>query len=1203
MNAQDSQPGAPPSSSPLLSPARDGGGRERGGGGPGGWGADRLDRFKEFGLSSLALRHRTSVLILFTLIAVAGLMAYRSVPKEAAPEIEVPYIAVSTVYPGVAAKDMESLVTRVLEDELNTIADIKELTSTSVEGSSTIVAEFEPDVRIADALQKVRERVDLAKPKLPSDVEEPVISEFNFAEIPILQVNVSGEYGLVRLKEVAEALKDRLEQIPSILEVQLSGGLERQVQVDVDLPKMKYYGVALGDVIEAIQDENVNVPGGSIDVGSQKYLVRVDGEFGDPRVIEDVVVATKDGRPIYVRDVAAVSFGFKDRDSYARLDGNPVVTLDVVKRAGEHIIETADAVRAAIAAMEPQFPPTTVVKITSDHSEDIEDMVTSLENNIISGLLLIIAVLFFFLGVRNSVFVAVSIPTSMLLSFLVMKAWGFTMNMVVLFSLILALGMLVDNAIVVVENIYRWMEEGWDRFTAAKKATGEVAVPIIASTATTVAAFIPMLFWPGIVGEFMGFLPKTLIITLSSSLFVALVIVPVLCALFMRVAGTRGPKLTLAARWSLVGAAVLGALAVAAVNPLTAVLAVVTAVGVVLLHKRVMARAGRWFQERALPAVIRAYEATLRWALSHRAVALGGTVLAFAATAVLFAVFNAGIEFFPENIPPAQAWIDLEAPDGTNAEFTNSLALRVEEQLRGVPGMEDVESVVTTVGGSGGNLFMGGASGENAGRVMLNFREFEDRTGDTFETVRRLQERVGRGIAGAEIKVNKAEMGPPSGPPVNLEIVGPDPQVLKGVAERAIQVLEASPVYARLEGLESDMERGRAELAVQVDRERAALFGLNTSKIGRAVRGAIQGMEAGKYRTGQDEYDIVVRLARPYRDQLSALNDLMVMTEDGHQVPLVSVARWSVGEGFGSIRRKNLDRVVTVSADVRAGENSNAVLGEVRRTLAGFARELPPGYWLRYTGQQEEQQEAQEFLSGAFVAALMLIAFILIAQFNSVVKPLIIVTSVLMSTIGVLLGLLVFRMPFGIIMTGVGVISLAGVVVNNGILLVDYIDLLRERDGLSRREALVKGGMTRFRPVILTATTTALGLVPLAMGLNIDFLGLFRSLEPNLFWGGEQAAWWGPMAVAVIVGILFATFLTLVLAPVTYSLVDDLAAFFGRHFRRAGGEGEGVAVGAEAPGAPGRVPGGAAAAAEAKAPGAEEGAATARAGAGAAGAL
>lgn len=1110
------------------------------------------EAFKEFGPTSFAIEHRTSVLVLLFIITVMGALSYQATPKESFPELPIPIIAVNTMYPGVSPADVESQVTRVLEEDLATISDIQVLTSTSVEGYSSIVAEFGTSINLDEALQKVREKVDLAKPDLPTDAEDPSILEFNFSEVPIMQVNLSGEYGLVRLKEIGEELQDRLEQVPNVLRADLRGGLEREVKVDVDLVRLQFYGLALGDIVDAIRDENVNVPGGSIDVGTSKYLLRVDGEFSDPAVIADLVVKLNDGRPIYVRDVATVDFGFAERESFARMNGNEVVTLDVVKRAGANIIETAAQVNAVIEGMQPLFPPTTQVAITSDQTEQIEDMVSSLENNILSGLILIVAVLLFFLGLSNSVFVGISIPASMFLSFIALYLLGISMNMVVLFSLILALGMLVDNAIVVVENVYRFMEEGWDRVQAAKKATGEVAIPVIAATATTLAAFAPLLFWPGEVGSFMGYLPKTLIVTLTSSLFVALVIVPTLCAMYMKLDGTPSKPMTPAMRWTLIGGAAFLLLVVAGANLLTAVLLLLTGGFLWSLHRFVLDRVGRRFQDRTLPyAIDHLYEPSLRWALEHRLLVLGGTVATFFVTAMAFGRFNAGIEFFPESMPPAQIIVDIEAPVGTRAQITDEVVARIESAVDGFPGSEDWESTVavTGSGGGGGNFMAGGPGGPEAGRVTVSLVDFQDRGYDAFEVLAALQASLGSDIAGATVTVDKPAEGPAQAAPVNVEIVGEDPATLKTLSDRVLDVLRGSAVAPKLVGLNSDLDDARAELSIHVDRERAALYDLSTAQVGNAVRAAINGVEAAKFRTGNDEYDIVVRLAEGYRQELESLRDLTVVAEGGIQVPLVQVADWTIQDGYGSIQRKDQQRMATISSDVAAGLNSNAVLAEVQAVLADFAdTEMPAGYTLRYTGQSEDQAEAQAFLGAAFLAALLLIAFILISQFNSVVKPVIILTSVLMSTVGVLLGLMLFQMPFGIINTGVGIISLAGIVVNNAIILIDYIDVLRARDGMNRREALVQGGKTRFRPVVLTAITTALGLVPLAIGLNFDFFGLYGSLDPELFWGGEQAAWWGPMAVAIIAGVLFATFLTLVLVPVMYSLVDDFAKFFEKYY-------------------------------------------------------
>jgi multidrug efflux pump len=1109
-----------------------------------------LGRYKTFWLTDFAVDHPVSVLTLIVLIIMGGLYSYLTIPKEASPDVTIPFVAINTIYSGVAPEDIETLVTRPLEEELNKISDIKTLTSQSVESFSSITAEFEAGMDMTEALQLVREKVDIAKPELPEAAEEPAIVEFNFSEFPIMQVNVSGEYNLVRLKELAEDIQDRIEQIPTVLSVQLTGGLEREVKVDVDLGKLKFYGISFTDVIEAIAFENVTVPGGTIDVGDLKYLVRVPGEYEEALPLEDIVIDAPGDRPIYVRDVATVDFGFKERESFARLNGNPVVTLNVSKRTGQNIIETSDAVRAVIAEMEPEFPPTTHVSITSDQAKYVRSMVSNLENNIISGLILVVAVLLFALGVRNASFVGVAIPLSMFLSFSVMQILGFTMNMVVLFSLILALGMLVDNAIVVVENIYRFREEGFDRKAAAKLATAEVAMPVIAATATTLAAFAPMAFWPGITGEFMSYLPKTLMITLTSSLLVGLIVNPTLCSLFMR--GDTEPRAQLTREFK-IGAWVAGALVLLVLargRPLTSVLLAATVVGLILLNRFVLDPVGQWVRDRALPATLHFYEGRLRWALRHRLLVMGSTGALFVAVLMLFGVFNAGIEFFPEDIPPDDIWVQVETPVGTRAEVTDGIVQRIERELETIPGREDYESVVATTGSKIADF--GSQTGSQYATVTVSFVDFELREHDTRETLEAMRSAIGEDIAGATISVDRPNMGPPTGLPINIEIIGEDFGVLKELGDRLVALLSNSDVARKLEGLESDMDDARPELRVDVDRERAALFGVTTLDIGSTVRSAINGTEASEFRYGEEEYDIVVRLAEQYRSDLSALAELTVENDLGDPVPLTAIASWRVEEGLGGINRKDMDRVVTVSSDVRAAYNANAVLGEVQETLQDFQAELPAGYRMTYTGQQEEQQESEVFLFEAFLWALFLIAFILISQFDSILKPGLILSTVMLSTIGVLIGLLIFHMPFGVIMSGVGVISLAGIVVNNAIVLMDYIHVLRDRDGLSDHESLVMAGVTRFRPVTLTAITTVVGLIPLAVGLNIDFNRFYRTLNPNIFWGGAQAAWWGPMAIAVIAGLSFATFLTLILLPVMHSLLDGTVAFFRRHFRANG---------------------------------------------------
>ena len=1095
-------------------------------------------RLKEFAVTSLAIRHPTSVVVLMVILIVGGLVSYVRVPRESMPEIVIPNIIITTVYAGVAPGDIETLVTQPLEDELNTIADVKVISSTSREGVSSINVEFVAGMDMTEALQRIREKVDLAKPELPAAANDPQIFEINTSQFPIMQVNIAGPYNQVRLREVAEDIQARFEQIPSVLEAQLSGGLEREVHVDVDLAKLKFYGLAFKDVSDVVRGENVTVPGGSIDVGELKYLVRVPGEFEATSAIGDIVIETRDGRPVYVRDVATVDFGFKERDSYARLDGFPVISLAIVKRSGANILETADSVRAVLAEVEAELPPGTVTKITADQSNDIKDMVSSLENNIISGLLLVVAILLFFLGTRTAPFVGLAIPLSMLISFVIMQFIGFTLNMVVLFSLILALGMLVDNAIVVVENIYRYRERGFARTEAARFATGEVSAPIIASTATTLAAFVPLAFWPGIVGEFMKYLPLTLIITLSSSLFVALVILPTLASRLIETEGVKGQRLPLAARVAFLLAAA-GALAAAVtVSWTTAALLAATGVGVLAFNRLIGKPGGHWLIHYGLPWIVRHYESVLRWALRRRAVVMALAVAALVGSGALFSQNNSGVEFFPEDIPPSQVQVNVEAPLGTRVQQTDELVRGVEEQLSAMSGMTDVESVVSTVGGSGTHL----------ASVAVSFVPYEERANDVFATIESVRASAGDGLAGAAITVEQPAMGPPTGQALNVEISGNDPVVLKRLGDDVVRLLEDSELFAKLDGLKSDMAAGRPELVVEVDRERAALYELSTSDVGNTIRSAINGRVASQFRAGEEEYDITVRLAAEFREDLDSLGDLVVVANSGAQIPLSSVASWRISRGLGDVTRKDLKRVVTVSSDVRAGFNANAVVDEVRGELAGFVAALPTGYTLSFTGQQQEQQESQSFLLVAFLLAAFLIAFILITQFDSVTKPLIIISSVVMSTVGVLLGLVLFSMPFVVVMTGVGVISLAGVVVNNAIVLIDYIDILRRRDGLTAREAIVRGGVTRFRPVILTAITTILGLVPLAIGLNFDFFGLYTDLDPEFYWGGEQAAWWSPMAIAVICGLAFATVLTLLLVPVMYSLFDDLDRWTRRVF-------------------------------------------------------
>jgi len=1031
-------------------------------------------------ISNVAIGRRSTVFALMLIIAVVGVYSYVTLPRESNPDITIPYVLVVTPYEGVASGDIESLVTNPLERKLKGLKDVEEIRSVSAEGSSMITIEFTPDVDIETALQWVRDKVDQAKGELPKEMEDdPQILEINFSEFPILMVGVSGDAGEVMLKGVAEELEDRIEEIPGVLDVVLTGGRERQIRVEFDPERLAAYRLTFSEILTSINRENVNIPGGSIDVGRGKYLLRIPGEFTDPAEIDNLVMVARDGRPVYFKDVATVRDTFEDRTSYARLGGAESVSLAVKKRTGENIIAVADRVFALLEAARPQLPPGVELSVTLNQSKDIRRMVSELENNILTGLILVVAVLFLFLGLRNSLFVAIAIPFSMLISFAVISALGMTLNIVVLFSLILALGMLVDNAIVIVENIFRHMQEGSDRVEASKKAASEVGWPVISSTLTTLCAFFPMTFWPGIMGEFMKFLPITLIITLTASLFVALVINPVVCASMMRLgAGKRG------------------------VDP-----------------------------ERTL--IMRLYRRTLEIALDHRGLVVAGSILLLIAVTMAYGVLGHGVELFPDT-EPNRAFVEIKAPEGTNLDASDALVRQAEAiALK----EKDLRFVNAEVGvAPSGEEGAGAGAQANNGKVSLEFVERADRHESSNEVLNRIRTAVAP-MAGAEVKVEKEKHGPPTGPPVSIELSGERVDVLDAMVA---QVRERITSVPGLVDLKDDLSKAKPEIRVSVDREKATLLGLSTAEISNMVKAAISGSKLGVYRYGQDEYDIVVRLAEERRRSIEDIENLLIPGPGGAPVPLSTVAQVHLTSGFGAIRHLDQNRVVTVSANV-SGRNSNEVLADVRQRLAPL--DLPAGYKIDFSGEQEEQQKASAFLSKAFVAAIFLIALVLITQFNSARQTMIVMTSVVLSLTGVFLGLMLTATPFGIIMTGIGVISLAGVVVNNAIVLIDYINQLRDK-GMELRDALIRAGIVRFRPVMLTAITTILGLLPMAVGVSYDFTTLSWEI------GGESAQWWGPMAVAVIFGLAVATVLTLVVVPVLYSLSANFT--FGNPFRRRG---------------------------------------------------
>lgn len=1015
-------------------------------------------------LTAHALKHRITVYVFVVLLVIMGMVSYVTLPREASPDITIPVIIVNTVYIGASPEDIENLITRPIEQEVQNIKNIKVIRSSSIEGTSSITIEFNPNEDIDIALQRVKDKVDLVKPELPQDAEDPFVLEINFSDIPMMFVTLSGDYGLIRLKEIAEDLADEIETIPGILEVRVAGGLEREVKVDVDPDRLAAYNLPIEDVVDAIRRENLSLPGGSVELGSYKYTVRVPGELENVSEIGGLLIDSKDNNAIYIREIADITYGFKDRSTYARLNQKPSVTLEIIKRSGENLIGIADQIKVLLDETLPSLPPGTQIAILGDQSKDIRMMVKDLENNIISGLILVVAVLFLFMGVRNAVFVGIAIPFSMLMTFVVLSAMDITLNMVVLFSLILALGMLVDNGIVIVENIYRHRQEGKSSDAGAYIGTTEVAWPVITSTLTTLCAFAPMIAWPGIMGEFMKYLPITLIITLSSSLFVGLVINPTFCASFMKAEGS-------------------------------------------------LEETSPRFQR-----ILNHYQTSLEWALSRPWTTLGLSLGTLIVVIFAYGFLGHGVEFFPE-VEPNKAYIDVRAPSGTNLETSNALAQKIEKILETIP---NIKTYVTNVGVGGGGDFSSGENVSHASRISIDFVDEADRTESSFKTIAHIRQSI-TSLPGADIEISKENNGPPVGAPVNVEISGEDIQILGDLAAKAKRIISQIPGAV---DIKDDFDKGRPEIRIIIDREAAVLSGLNTSVIASTVRTAVYGAEATEYRVGEDEYDIRVRFKPGKRNSLSDLEHIM-LNDDGHLVPLSAVAKVEIGGGFGSIRRKDLKRLIAIEGKV-TGRTSDAVMQDVQAALKDFP--LPPGYHISYAGESEEQQKSANFLMRAFFIALSGIALILITQFNSLTLPFTILTSVILSLIGVLIGLMITSTPFGIIMTGIGVISLAGVVVNNAIVLIDYTLQLKHR-GLESLDAIVQAGVTRFRPVILTAITTILGLFPLATGLSFDFFTF--TLEV----GGQSSQWWGPMAIAVIFGLAFATALTLLVVPVMIHLI------------------------------------------------------------------
>ncbi len=1131
--------------------------------------------YRRFGLVHWAVSNRITVGVLTVIIAVAGLVAYRGMPAESFPEIAQPTIYIGTPYPGSAPLDIERLITRPLEKQLNTISGVDKITSTSVQGYSSIEVKFDFTVSVDEALRKVKDKVDAvqASADFPKDLPaDPNVFDLNISELlPIMNVNLSGQYTSDQLNDYAEYLEEKIEDLPAISAVDIRGIDAKEVRIMVDLRKMESLNISFGNIADAIKYENMSVSGGDLLVDGYRRNVRVLGEFDELEDLENIIVKHEKGAIVYLRDIAEVQFDEVERESYARQFNEPVVTLDIKKRSGENLIEVSAAINQIIAdAQSEYFPDNLAISITNDQSNRTKSQVADLENSIIFGVILVVLVLAFFLGLRNALFVGIAIPLSMLLSFMVLSFMGVTLNFMVLFGLVLALGMLVDNGIVIVENVYRFMSLGYSGREAAKLGASEVAMPIISSTATTLAAFIPLALWPGIIGEFMKYLPYTLIVVLSSSLFVALVINPALAARFMRTEAdtVNRPK------WAKIGGilSVVG-LVINFAAGLTALGNTLAYPGLaILLYVYGIEPGARKFQASVLPWMENAYEQTVARILSGRNATktFAATIALFVGSIVLLGLVPPQVVFFPSN-EPNLANIYLELPEGTDIEYTNDVALEVEKlvdeviakytyERDGKPYNYMVESVIAQVGKGTGDPRQGPSTvaTPHKAKVVVAFREAKyrvDGDGNTVassDVLNALRDRIS-GIPGVIIAVEKDQNGPPQGAPINLELEGDDYEQLVAVAADLRSRIEASSIKGYDE-LKVDVADDKPELPISVDRAKARSLGLSTGQIGDAIRTALFGKEISRYKTGEDEFPINLRFADEFRYNLeSLLNQKITFRDPGtgriKQVPIASVAQPSKSSTFSAVKRKELKRVITLYSGIQEGANANAIVGEIKELFADY--ELPTGVRLSFTGQQEEQAKEFGFLSKALVGAVFMIFLIMVGQFNSARVPFLILAAVILSLIGVFLGLIIFRMDFVIIMTMIGIISLAGVVVNNAIVLADYSGQLMERRkaelGLDEDDRLpvaelsgiiTEAGKTRLRPVLLTAITTVLGLLPLATGMNIDFVGLFLHNDADIYFGGDNVIFWGPISWTVIYGLTFATFLTLVIMPVMIYLTE-----------------------------------------------------------------
>ena len=1143
----------------------------------------KTTKIKEFIFSSWAIEHRTVIYVIMSIFFILGISSYFSMPREAFPEINDTKVFVSTIYPGNTAEDIERIVTDPLEEVLKGVSNLVEIRSTSSEDFSVIDIEFDENITIDDAKQKVKDLVDGVKggpdwPIFNNAKVEPNIFELDFSELqPILNISLIGDYPIDQLKVYAERLENKIEQLPQIKEVNIRGIQIFEVEVAVDIYKMTAARVSFNDILGAISQENSTISSGNIVLGGQRRNIRLTGEIENPDELKNFVVKT-DGGPVYLGDLAKISFKEKEATSYARSFGEKAVLLDVVKRGGKNLIMASQDIRKIVEkSHDIGLPKDLVITISNDQSSMTLNQVSELVNSIIFGILLVVTVLMFFLGFRNALFVGFAIPMSMFMSFMILSALGYTMNTMVLFGLVMGLGMLVDNGIVVVENVFRLMEkEGMSRIQAAKAGIGEIAFPIIVSTATTIAAFVPLGAWPGLMGEFMIYFPITLSVVLGSSLVVAIFFNSMLVSQFMEI---KERQISSKSLWKLTF--IMGGLGIILLlgNPNVRIfgnLMVLTPI-IFWMYKLFIKNWAQSFQNTFLVSLENKYRKFLGFALSgfKPILFLGGTFFLLFSSFALMGIFPPSVEFFPEN-QPKQILVFIEYPEGTAIKKTNTTTSRIEQEIFKVierPEYNDgefnllVESGVAQVGEGAGNPFIdNGNTNElpHKGKITLTMREFKLRGGVSSESLRKdIQKQLDGKFPGVAISVEKDANGPPAGYPITIEITGENYLNLIQTAQNMKDYLNKINVSG-VEELKIDVNKNKPGIQLNIDREKAGELGVSTSQVGQLLRTSLFGSKAGIFKKDGDDYEINVRFNKQNRFDNNALYNQNIIFRDPangqiKEIPVTALIERENITSFNAIKHRQLNRVVTLYSPVLAGYNANAVVDEIKSLLKNY--DLPKGVNFKFSGEIEEQEKNMSFLSNALLAALGLILLLLVFQFNSISKPLIILLSIFLSFTGVFLGLIAFQMPFVILMTMMGIIALAGIVVNNGVVLLDYTQLLIDRrcvelnlkSGtlLGKQEAtqaIIEGGTARLRPVILTAITTVLGLIPLAIGLNIDFFSLFSEWDPRIYIGGDNVIFWGPLAWTVIFGLTFATFLTLVIVPATFSIIYSIKLWIKKIF-------------------------------------------------------